>query len=328
MKDARWDVLKRIAVLCKERESTVFKGVFGPCVTLVPVPRSAPRRTEDTLWPGLSLANALHRHGLGREVQQLLVRDLAVPKAHGVSGGGRPTVSTLRRSLRWRGDLGSDLERVVLVDDVVTQGTTLPLRARRDPDHPTRAGGRGLRHDPDHELRSRRGAGRTGTGYDHPGLKRALGQAGALKRRISSAVFLARFPSRWSTKIRHVSLRGDRAWDGSGQGHGRDPCPAGVATGQMDVLMRSQMDLLGQSVVSCALTLCENVSTVPRMETLTQHFDSPAAVCLKRRGVKHQRRGPAGSDDREPSEPHCESNPPDSGRVPASSSNWKCRSTP
>ena len=129
VKDARCDVLKRIAVLCKERESTVFKGVFGPCVTLVPVPRSAPRRTEDTLWPGLSLANALHRHGLGREVQQLLVRDLAVPKAHGVSGGGRPTVSTLRRSLRWRGDLGSDLERVVLVDDVVTRGTTF-LSAR------------------------------------------------------------------------------------------------------------------------------------------------------------------------------------------------------
>ena len=129
VKDARCDVLKRIAVLCKERESTVFKGVFGPCVTLVPVPRSAPRRTEDTLWPGLSLANALHRHGLGREVQQLLVRDLAVPKAHGVSGGGRPTVSTLCRSLRWRGDLGSDLERVVLVDDVVTRGTTF-LSAR------------------------------------------------------------------------------------------------------------------------------------------------------------------------------------------------------
>ena len=124
VKDARRDVLKRIATLCKERESTVFKGVFGPDVTLVPVPRSAPRRTEDTLWPGLRLAKALHEHGLGRDVQELLVRTFAVPKTHGASGSERPTVSTLSRSLGWRGDLGSDLERVVLVDDVVTRGTT------------------------------------------------------------------------------------------------------------------------------------------------------------------------------------------------------------
>ena len=128
-KDARADVLARIATLCKERESTAFKGVFGPDATLVPVPRSAPRRTEDTLWPGLSLANVLHEHGLGRDVQQLLLRTEAVPKAHGSAGGERPTISTLSRSLRWRGDLGSDLERVVLVDDVVTRGTTF-LSAR------------------------------------------------------------------------------------------------------------------------------------------------------------------------------------------------------
>ena len=124
VKDARRDVLERIAALCKERESTAFKGVFGPDATLVPVPRSAPRRTDDTLWPGRSLARALHDRGLGRDVQQLLERIEAVPKAHGSSGGERPTVSTLSRSLRWRGDLGSDLERVVLVDDVVTRGTT------------------------------------------------------------------------------------------------------------------------------------------------------------------------------------------------------------
>ena len=129
VKDARSDVLERIAALCRERESTAFEGVFGRGATLVPVPRSAPRRTDDTLWPGLSLARALHQHGLGRDVQQLLERTRAVPKAHGSPGGERPDVSTLGRSLRWRGDLGSDLERVVLVDDVVTRGTTF-LSAR------------------------------------------------------------------------------------------------------------------------------------------------------------------------------------------------------
>lgn len=129
VKDARSDVLERIATLCRERMSTAFAGVFGRDATLVPVPRSAPRRTDDTLWPGLGLAAALHEHGLGRDVQQLLERTRAVPKAHGSPGGERPDVSTLGRSLRWRGDLGSDLERVVLVDDVVTRGTTF-LSAR------------------------------------------------------------------------------------------------------------------------------------------------------------------------------------------------------
>ena len=129
VKDARSDVLERIATLCKERDSTAFMGVFGPDVTLVPVPRSAPRRTEDTLWPALSLASALHQHGLGRDVQQLLVRTEAVPKAHSSLSSERPTVSILSRSLRWQGDLGSGLERVVLVDDVVTRGTTF-LSAR------------------------------------------------------------------------------------------------------------------------------------------------------------------------------------------------------
>lgn len=127
VKDARADVLERIAVLCKA--FSAFKGVFGPDATLVPVPRSAPPRTEDTLWPGLRLAGALHQHGLGRDVQQLLVRTQAVPKAHGSAGDERPTISALSRSLRWRGDLGSDLRRVVLVDDVVTRGTTF-LSAR------------------------------------------------------------------------------------------------------------------------------------------------------------------------------------------------------
>ena len=129
VKDARRNVLRRIAELCKAQESKAFKGTFGPDVTLVPVPRSAPRRTPDTLWPGLSLATALQEHALGRDVQELLVRTRAVPDAHGSAGDERPTVSTLSGSLRWRGDLGSNLERIVLVDDVVTRGTTF-LSAR------------------------------------------------------------------------------------------------------------------------------------------------------------------------------------------------------
>lgn len=49
VKDARADVLERIAALCKKHESKALMGVFRPDATLVPVRRSAPLRTENTL---------------------------------------------------------------------------------------------------------------------------------------------------------------------------------------------------------------------------------------------------------------------------------------
>ncbi len=53
VKDAHADVLERIATLCKEREFTAFKGVFGPDATLVPVPclfrRSRPPIPSETV---------------------------------------------------------------------------------------------------------------------------------------------------------------------------------------------------------------------------------------------------------------------------------------
>ncbi len=129
VKGARPEVLERIAVRCGERQGTDFEGFFTPTSTLVPVPTSAPARAPDTLWPGLSIAEALLDQGLGRDVQELLVRTVRVPRAHEQLAADRPRVDELAASLEWRGDFGSGLEQVVLVDDVVTRGTTF-LAAR------------------------------------------------------------------------------------------------------------------------------------------------------------------------------------------------------
>ena len=129
VKGARPEVLERVAVRCSEFRDREFADFFAASSTLVPVPASAPAKTPDTLWPGLSIAEALLRHGLGRDLQKLLVRTVRVPKAHEQSATDRPRIDELVDSFEWRGDFGSNLERVILVDDVVTRGTTF-LAAR------------------------------------------------------------------------------------------------------------------------------------------------------------------------------------------------------
>ena len=129
VKGARPAVLERVATRCSEYRDTHFADFFTSASTLIPVPTSAPAKAPDTLWPGLSIAEALLGQGLGRDVQKLLGRTVRVPKAHEQSAADRPRMDELVDSLEWRGDLGSNLERIILVDDVVTRGTTF-LAAR------------------------------------------------------------------------------------------------------------------------------------------------------------------------------------------------------
>lgn len=81
------------------------------------------------MWPGLDIANELLAQRLARDVQKLLVRSRSVPRAHEQLPTNRPKFEQLVDSLEWRGDLGADLRRIIVVDDVVTRGTTF-LSAR------------------------------------------------------------------------------------------------------------------------------------------------------------------------------------------------------
>jgi len=101
VKGARPEVVERVAVRCSELRDADFADFFTPASTLVPVPPSAPARTPDTLWPGLSIAEALLRQGLGRDLQKLLVRTVRGPKAHEQSATDRPRIDELVDSLEW-----------------------------------------------------------------------------------------------------------------------------------------------------------------------------------------------------------------------------------
>lgn len=128
IKAARADVLERCAE--KLRELRGLAPFLGPEVVLVPAPRSAPIRDPGTLWPAERICVRLQVAGLGREVLPCLVRTLAVPKSAFAGTGQRPTATLHHESMEVRPTLVRP-ERITVVDDIVTKGSTLLAAASR-----------------------------------------------------------------------------------------------------------------------------------------------------------------------------------------------------
>ena len=106
-----------------------FRDFLGPEVSLVPVPGRAP------LAPGAvsrtqQICFALIDAGLARDMQPLLVRATPVPKSAFAAPGERPTAADHFSSMVV-GQVLAAPRRILLVDDVVTRGTTLLAAASR-----------------------------------------------------------------------------------------------------------------------------------------------------------------------------------------------------
>ena len=99
---------------------------LGPRVALVPIPKSSPM-TPGQLWVPMRLARELERNGLGRVID-LLERVKPVSASHlATAAAGRPPPSEHFNSLRLKPSLLSpdSFDRITLVDDLITRGSTM-----------------------------------------------------------------------------------------------------------------------------------------------------------------------------------------------------------
>ena len=102
-----------------------LRECFGPDVILVPVPRSAPLRQKDALWPTLKICTAMYKAGLGGEVAPILIRRTAVQKSATAGHGERPNPQTHFASTAADGALPLLAKgKITIVDDFITRGST------------------------------------------------------------------------------------------------------------------------------------------------------------------------------------------------------------
>jgi hypothetical protein len=97
---------------------------FGPDVTLVPLPRSSPRRAG-FLWPAERICACLLAEGLGRDILRCLERTQPVQQASRAAVGQRPDPPDHYASITIRAPRSRVYpQRITLVDDVITRGSS------------------------------------------------------------------------------------------------------------------------------------------------------------------------------------------------------------
>ena len=112
--------------LSEELAGSPLAAHFPEGAALVPVPRSAPQKDAKSLWVPLRIAERLVTVGIGGAVRPLLRRTSPVRKSAWSSPGKRPSLKDHVDSLGVAGrPLLDSLSEIVLVDDVLTKGTTL-----------------------------------------------------------------------------------------------------------------------------------------------------------------------------------------------------------
>jgi len=114
-------VVRLVIERLTKRLHDTARAVFGGHPMLVPVPGSSLTKPH-TVWPSHRVCEELVRQGLGQDILPVLSRTTAVTKSAG--SAIRPLLDQHFDSLTVQARL-SPPSRLLLVDDVVTSGTTI-----------------------------------------------------------------------------------------------------------------------------------------------------------------------------------------------------------
>jgi len=99
-----------------------FAKFFNVNPVLVPMPGSSLTKAN-TLWVPQNLATALVKNGLGERVSLCLQRTKALRKSHTSSPANRPKAQEHYDSMSVQKEL-SDPAEILLIDDIITRGST------------------------------------------------------------------------------------------------------------------------------------------------------------------------------------------------------------
>lgn len=116
-------------ILAQRITQTPLQELLGPDVTFVPVPKSA-LQLSGSLWVSQRIADALVEVGLGNGAFPILERRRAVPKAAFSAPEDRPKAIDHFDTIGVHLQL-EPMERIILVDDIITRGATMLGAASR-----------------------------------------------------------------------------------------------------------------------------------------------------------------------------------------------------
>jgi predicted amidophosphoribosyltransferase len=119
-----------VAELIKNNlQNMPFSSLFETNPTLIPTPKSSLMK-RDTLWVPQRLASALVKRGLGRGVEECLVRVRAVRRSATSQPADRPKAFEHYDSMEVQKVFPEPTE-MLMIDDIVTRGATLLGGANR-----------------------------------------------------------------------------------------------------------------------------------------------------------------------------------------------------
>jgi hypothetical protein len=123
-------ISERIAQRIKQNMAELpFYSFFRPNSILVPTPKSS-LMMPNTLWIPERIAAAMVKAGIGKAVATCLVRNTPVRKAAYSQPCDRPTAQQHYESMSVQGHI-SERDEILLVDDIITRGSTLIGSANR-----------------------------------------------------------------------------------------------------------------------------------------------------------------------------------------------------
>lgn len=105
--------------LHEKSPGTALEGFFGEDSILVPLPRSGLLQ-KNALWPAKRIAEELVKCGLGQRVEPIVQRETAMRKS--ATSEGRPSPAEHLKS--FSRVLPVQPPKIVLVDDIITRGST------------------------------------------------------------------------------------------------------------------------------------------------------------------------------------------------------------